>query len=405
MLTRRTLLGYSAGASFVSLGGAIPWLFARAAEQSAKADANDHALVVIELGGGNDGLNTVIPYHEPLYYKNRRTLGIPEKKVLRLGDQLGLHPKMGAMAELFGDGHVAIVQGVGYPKPDRSHFRSMEIWHTASVEERQPTFGWLGRYLDATTKNSTPQTLAALALNDQLPQAFHAESCVVPVVSKLEALPPDDDDEHAGASLLRTLSTATIRSPSPVPFLRRQAASFYRTADTLKAASAAYKPKADYPDGDLAAQLRHAAQILSAGIGTRVLFVSQGGYDTHANQVDEHATLLDQLSTSLSAFLKDAKAQGFADRVVVLVFSEFGRRVDENASKGTDHGAASCSFLCGHKVKGGLVGAYPSLASLGEGDLVYSTDFRSVYASILENWLRCPSEPVLGAKFPTLPLF
>jgi uncharacterized protein (DUF1501 family) len=379
----------------------MPGLFARAAELSARADVNDHVLVVVELSGGNDGLNTLIPFEDALYYKNRRTLGVPKKDVLRLSDQVGLHPRMGPMAELFRAGRLSVVQGVGYPKPDRSHFRSMEIWHTARDEGRPPTSGWLGRYLDVSAASTRAEALPALALTDALPHAFQAERTVVPVVAEVEAFSSGGEPGSASA-LRRALSTTTEPASGPIPFLRRQAGSYYRTAEQLEAATKRYKAGAEYPEGELAAQLRRAAQILSGGLGARVLFASHDGYDTHADQADEHGALLEHLAASLAAFDKDLKAQGLDEKVVVLVFSEFGRRVDENASKGTDHGAASCLFLSGAKVRGGLAGQYPSLKVLGEGDLVYQTDFRSVYATVLENWLGCASEPVLGARFPTL---
>jgi uncharacterized protein (DUF1501 family) len=415
MLRRREFLGMgTAGLSYVSLAGGMPGLFARVAEASARSDANDHALVVIELDGGNDGLNTVIPFEDALYYRNRRTLGIPKKEVIRLGDRFGLHPRMKALGELFREGRVAVVQGVGYPDPDRSHFRSMEIWHTASTDPTVPEAGWLGRYLDALQPLSSPPPSdpfpGGLALTDSLPQALQAQRVMVPVVAQLDNV---GEANEAQAALLRKLSTGpsglgagVTSAPGPAAFLRRQADTLYRTADRLKAAveKAQPVPAIEYPEGDLGGQLRRAAQILGAGLGVRVLFVSQDGFDTHSNQAEGHGNLLEALSRSLDAFHRDLTARKLADRVVVMVFSEFGRRVDENASLGTDHGAASCMFLVGDKVKGGLAGQYPSLATLGDGDLIYNTDFRSVYATLLDRWLGCPPETVLGKPMPMLDL-
>jgi uncharacterized protein (DUF1501 family) len=405
MISRRAFLGRGvAGASFVSLAGAMPRLFARAAEDSARADANDHVLVVVELQGGNDGLNTVIPFEDPLYYKNRRTLGIGKKEVRPLSKQVGLHPKMGTMAELFKEGRLAVIQGAGYPQPDRSHFRSMEIWHTASLNARPPDTGWLGRYLDASLKPGEDNVLRGLDLTGSLAQAFQAEKSVVPVIGQLEALTQAEQDDQAKAALTRSLSGLRNQASSPIGFLRKQATATYAAADHLKQAAGKYKTGAQYPDGELSAQLHKGAQILSARLGVRVLFASLGGFDTHAGQAESHSNLLEQLSGALGAFDNDLKRQGLSDKVIVLAFSEFGRRVDENASRGTDHGAASCLFLSGARVKGGLVGQYPSLEKLGEGDLIYSTDFRSVYATILEDWLGCPAEATLGTTFPKLGL-
>jgi uncharacterized protein (DUF1501 family) len=402
--TRRRFLGDCAsGLSFVSLGGAMPGLFARAAEASRMADSNDHVLVVLELAGGNDGLNTVVPFEDPLYYKNRRRLGLPKQDVQKLTDLVGLHPNMGPMAGLFKAGELAIVQGVGYPKPDRSHFRSMEIWHTASTEAPSPTTGWLGRCLDTPEPTGDDRAPRGLSLTNTTPQALLADHQVFPVVSQLDAFNQDEDASAASGKLRRRLTTGPDSS-GPLGFLRRQSDAVYRMADRLKAATEKYKGGVEYPGGPLGDQLKRAAQIIAGRMGVRVLFASQDGYDTHANQLEAHATLLGDLSSCLAAFRKDLAAQGVTDRVVVMAFSEFGRRVDENASLGTDHGAASNLFLLGPKVRGGLVGKYPSLADLGEGDLVYNTDFRSVYATLLDRWLGCPPERTLGRAFPTLDL-
>jgi uncharacterized protein (DUF1501 family) len=411
-LRRREFLGLGlgvAGLSYVSLAGATRGhgLFERAAEASERAERNDHALVVIELDGGNDGLNTLIPFEDALYYRNRRTLGIPRKEVIRLDDRVGFHPRMKALGELFRAGQVAVVQGVGYPQPDRSHFRSMEIWHTATTDPA-PATGWLGRYLEAPSgpePGPGPDAFPrGLALTDSLPQALQAQRATVPVVAQLDSLGEADETQ---AALLRKLSTAP-GAKGPAAFLRRQADTLYRTADRLKAAVEKAPPSSAiaYPEGDLGGQLHRAAQILGADLGVRVLFVSQDGFDTHAGQADQHGNLLEGLSQSLDAFRRDLAARKLSDRVLVLVFSEFGRRVDENASGGTDHGAASCLFLVGSssQVKGGLAGRHPSLETLGDGDLIYNTDFRSVYATILDRWLGCPAEQVLGKPYPILDL-
>ena len=402
--TRRGFLAQGAtGLSFVSLGGSMPGLFARAAEASTLADRNDHVLVVVELAGGNDGLNTVVPFEDALYYKNRRRLGLPKNELHKISDHIGLHPKMDSLAERFKEGQLAIVQGVGYPRPDRSHFRSMEIWHTASVEATPPTSGWLGRCLDATEPPGPDNPPSGMSLSGSLPQAFQADRAVVPVVEQLDAFNEEAEANGAAAKLRRRLTTGPATTGA-LGFLRRQADVVYRTADRLKQATDGYKSEVEYPDNALGEQLKRAAQIITGRMGVKVLFASQDGYDTHANQAEAHANLLGDLSGALSAFQSDLAAQKLADQVVVMVFSEFGRRVDENASGGTDHGAASNLLLLGSKVRGGLIGKYPSLADLGEGDLVYNTDFRSVYATLLDRWLGCPAERSLGQAFPTMEL-
>jgi uncharacterized protein (DUF1501 family) len=406
MLTRRQFLGTGAGLSALALGGAVPGLFARAADAAARADHNDRVLVVVELAGGNDGLNTVIPFENDLYHKARPTLHIAGEQVQKLTDQVGLHPSMAAAAELFKGGQLAVVQGVGYPEPDRSHFRSMEIWHTASTAARPPTTGWLGRVLDASFKEDD-DGLAGLALTDGLPQALLADKLSVPVVKKIDdfgtgvADSPDADPPRA--RLLRALSTGPSVRGEPMPFLRRQAETAYRTAAKLHDAAGKYQSDVEYP-GELGAQLRRASQAIAANLGVRLLWVSQGGYDTHSKQGPAHQALLGELAGALAAFQKDMQKQKAAERVLVLTFSEFGRRVEENASQGTDHGAASCLFLAGSMVKGGLAGTYPSLEKLGEGDLIHTVDFRSVYATVLEKWLGCDAGKVLGEKFRPMEL-
>jgi uncharacterized protein (DUF1501 family) len=398
---RREFLGI-AGLSFVSLTGFAPRLFAQVAEESAAAAQSDHVLVVVELSGGNDGLNTVIPFENDLYYKNRRTLGIPKANIHKLAEGLGLHPAMESLAELYKEGRVAIVQGAGYPEPDRSHFRSMEIWQTASTEKLAPSVGWLGRFVDNLPQKPDDAALPGLAFTGSLPQACQAEKTVFPVVGELDAFAGAEQPEQTAIALRRKLTTTSGKSKGSVQFLRRQSAVVYRTVDKLKGAAEKYKSTIEYPGSALGGQLKHAAQILAGDLGVRVMYVSQDGYDTHSGQAEAHTGLLGDLSTSLAAFDKDLRALGLADKVAVVVFSEFGRRVDENASAGTDHGAASCLFVAGAKIKGGLYGEYPRLDKLGEGDLLFNTDFRSVYATLLEKWLGCPAAKVLGNEFPIM---
>src|SRR5262245_47531519 len=404
MLTTRREFLTTAGVSFVSLSTLAPRLFAQVAHESAAAGKNDNVLVVVELSGGNDGLNTVIPFENDLYYKNRRTLGIPRANVQKLADGVGLHPALEGLAGVYKEGHLAIVQGVGYPEPDRSHFRSMEIWQTASTEKLPPTAGWLGRYVDQLPRAADDAALPGLAFTGSLPQACQADKAIIPVVGELEAFAGAEQPDQKEIALRRKLSTASGKAKGSVQFLRNQAAAVYRTVDRLKGAAEKYKSTVEYPGSALGGQLKHAAQILAGDLGVRVMYASQDGYDTHSGQAEAHSGLLGDLSASLAAFDKDLKGLGLADRVALIVFSEFGRRVDENASAGTDHGAASCLFVAGAKIKGGLYGEYPRLDKLGEGDLIFNTDFRSVYAGLLDNWLGCPAQKIFKGEFPPLKL-
>ena len=397
MHTRREFLSV-AGASFVSLSAFAPRLFAQVAQASEAAAKNDRVLVVVELSGGNDGLNTLIPFENDLYYKNRRALGIPKGSVHKIADGLGLHPSLEPLAELYKEGRLSVVQGVGYPEPDRSHFRSMEIWHTASTNKLPPLSGWLGRVIDQLPKESD-NALPGLAFNGSLPQACRCEKGVVPVVGELEAFANAEQPEQKEIALRRKLSTVSGKSNNAVQFLRNQSGAVYRTVDKIKGAAEKYKSTVEYPGSGLGGQLKHAAQILAGDLGVRVMYTSQDGYDTHSNQPEQHAALLADLATSLAAFDKDLRGLNLADKVAVVVFSEFGRRVDENASHGTDHGAASCLFVAGAKIKGGLFGQYPRLDKLGEGDLIFNTDFRSVYATLLDKWLGCEAKQILDGEF------
>lgn len=399
MPTRRQFLAQSAALSLASWA-AMPRLLTQAAAAAVVADKNDHVLVVVELNGGNDGLNTIVPFNDDLYYKARPKLGLPKDQLHAINDDLGLHPNLAPLAKFYKDGKVAVIQGIGYPEPDRSHFRSMEIWHVGTNAKRVPATGWLGRALD---QSGAPQPgeLGAMALTGALPQALQADLWNVPVLQQLDTLVAAGEGTPKQKLLLKLATNG--HSTGAADYLRKQAAETYRTAERIRAAAEAYKFTVDYP-GEFGQQLKRAAQLITADLGMRVLFASQGGYDTHSQQANQHVSLFTELAGALDAFQRDLEAQNAADRVIVLVFSEFGRRVAENASLGTDHGAASCTFLLGNKVRGGLVGKYPGLDKLDDGDLIHTVDFRSVYATILDGWLSCPSEKVLGQKFAGLDL-
>lgn len=410
---RRDFLKQLGTAGIVSLGIAPPAFLSRAAralENSPARPSNDCVLVLVQLAGGNDGLNTVVPYGDPEYYKARPGIGIPKPAVLKIDENLGLHPQMTGFKELYDEGRLAIVQGVGYPNPDRSHFRSMDIWHSARPDADYTTDGWLGRGLELAPL-SQADGLRALALGtNRLPLALLSSKVNVPSVTDLAGYHLDlGSGPEQNQKLKRRVMGETAANTGPagpadstLEFLRKTALTAFSSADRLKEVTASYRPAATYPANGLGERLKTVAQIIAGDLGTRVIFVSLDGFDTHAQQAGAHHSLLTELSSAVRAFFQDLKGHKLDDRVVLATFSEFGRRVKENGSLGTDHGAASQIFVAGAGVKGGLHGAHPSLTDLVEGDLRFHTDFRSVYATLLTRILDWPTEGILGGRFPLL---
>ena len=398
-VSRRDLLRH--GVTLIAVGVAAPGWLARLAAADAQVHRkgqhapNDRVLVVVQLGGGNDGLNTVIPYTETLYRQMRPTLAISESEVVPLNDRIGLHPAFAKVKPLIDAGQFTIIQGVGYPNPNRSHFRSMEIWQTANPDKVEGT-GWLGRYLD-TLPESARNPLIGITLGRESPVAMNGQKVSVPCVASLE-----DFQSLAGeqAEALRAVYTVQEQRTAPV---RTATLKALDAAETIRAKLGQYRSAVEYPRTPFARALQQVAQLVAANTGTRVVYCSTGGFDTHAQQARPHATLLQNVAEGLSAFWADLQAMGKADKVLLLVFSEFGRRVAENGSAGTDHGAAAPVFVIGKKVQAGLLGEHPSLQSLQDGDLRYHTDFRSVYATVLEDWLDADSQPILGGRFRKIP--
>lgn len=411
---RRVFLQQLGTAGIVSLGISPPAFLSRAAWAIDAAQARStsgRVLVLVQLSGGNDGLNTVIPHGDAEYYKARPGIGIARPNVLKIDDALGLHPQMTGFKELYDEGQLAIVQGVGYPNPDRSHFRSMDIWHSARPDADYTQDGWLGRGLDQTVEGHAGE-LRALALGtNRLPLALLGAKVNVPSVSNLAGYHLElGGGPEANRTLQRRLMgeladrTANAGSAGAaagnLDFLRKTTLSAFSSADKLKEVTASYKPAATYPTNGLGEKLKIVAQIIAGDLGTRVIFVSLDGFDTHAQQAPAHQGLLGELSSAVRAFFTDLKGHNLDQRVVLATYSEFGRRVKENGSLGTDHGAASQVFVAGPTVKAGLVGKHPSLTDLVEGDLKFHTDFRSVYSTLLTRVLDWPAETVLGGKFP-----
>ncbi len=405
---RRDFLRSSLSAStLVALGAStVPEFLGRSARAAAGPKSNERVLVVVQLIGGNDGLNTVVPHGSDGYPRGRRALRIAAGEVHKITSEIGFHPSMGAMAKLLEAGKLAVVQGVGYPNPDRSHFRSMEIWESARMEADAIDTGWIGRSLDARASGSGDDPRAIHIGSRSLPLALKSKRTEVPSLESLEQYRLKFAGE-ARAALGAIGKVARPDGPGDDPllgFLRRSTLAAFESSRRLEEV---VRPKGGgpaYPAFGLARRLELIAQVIKAGYGTRIYYTTLDGFDTHAHQLGSHAALLKELSDSVAAFTHDLEASGQGDRVAVLAFSEFGRRVAENASLGTDHGAAAPVFVVGPVAKAGLVGPHPSLDDLDDGDLKFGVDFRRVYASLLDSWLGCPAAPVVGDGFAPLEL-
>jgi uncharacterized protein (DUF1501 family) len=364
--------------------------------------ANDRVLLVINFQGGNDGLNTVVPYGMADYYRYRPSLGVPQSDVLRIDNVVGLNPVLEPFKKMYDAGKVAIVQGVGYPDPDHSHFRSTEIWQTAQPKGYEST-GWIGRYLD-TAGLPKDNLFNAVALNNVLPELMISKTTDVPAVDALRGYGLRSDSSATNREAFHEFVRDTT-VPFRSPFLAQVAEiedHAQRGAEELPKLVAGYKSQATYPTTALGRSLALAAQIVGSKLGTRVLYIQHGSFDTHVTQKQTQDRLLADFANAIDAFYTDLAAHGNDGRVLTMTFSEFGRRVPENASRGTDHGEAAPVFLIGGGVKGGLYGNHPDLAQLNMGNLPFSTDFRSVYATVIERWLGRPSAAVVGGTFSPL---
>lgn len=399
-MTRRELLK---GGSMIAVGLVAPrWLstIARAdvlrQAKGGKA-AKDTVLVVCQLTGGNDGLNTVVPYANKAYYSLRPTLGVPEEQVLKLSESVGLHPSMTGLHQLFKEGKVAVIQSVGYPNPNRSHFRSMDIWQSASPDN-QMKHGWIGRHLDQQLSVGPLNPVMALGLSTEKPLALTGDKASIPCFASLvdiRNMVGDEDSER----MLREIQGMDAPTMSDRRVVQEANRSALDAVSVLSKQLSNYEPKQDYGTSKFGSGFKQIAQILATSPATRVVYFSNSGFDTHAKQQGQHDALLGGYSQAVAAFQKEMESLGMADRVIVLTFSEFGRRVAENGSGGTDHGTAAPMFLVGSKVKGGLHGPIPDLSDLDNGDLRFKVDFREVYAATLDQWMGGDSEVVLGQKF------
>lgn len=406
------------GTSLLALGSVVPEFLATTALAAEKTEkGKDTILVVIEMTGGNDGLNTVIPFADDLYHKARPTLALGKKEVLKLDDYCGLHPRMSGMKGLYDNKKLAVIRGVGYPNPNRSHFESMDIWQLADPNLAQ-TNGWLARTIPGMSIKDAG--VPGMFLGDErLPVALQgADGGVISLADRANFKLQLTGNEQSRKKLIEDLNgnaDSDTKASDLAAFVRKRQLQTYTSLQKIEEALKQTGPEQQNEGGfrrggdpnslaSLNGKLGLIGRLIQKGLGTRIYYVQIGGFDTHATQEKPHGDLLGDLSNSISNFFNALGNDDAADRVALMTYSEFGRRVKENGSKGTDHGSGSCMFVAGNKVAGGLVGKHPSLSELTDGDLRYHTDFRRVYASLLDDWLGVESRGVLNDTFEKLTL-
>lgn len=400
-MKRRDFLKNSA---FATAGTMLVPHFLKAYETQAMgqlAAPSGKILVVVQLSGGNDGLNTVVPYRNDIYYRERPTIAIQPEKVLRLTDDIGLHPALQPLQSLYDDGLVTIINNVGYPNPDRSHFRSMDIWQTASNADQYLRTGWVGRYLDAACSGKAQEPFRTIEVDDTLSLALKGKN-----LNGLAVLDPKKLYNQTRSGLIAKLGKqADHNEPTPVAYLYKTLAETVSSAEYVYDKANAKRTPATYPNHELGKRLKTVAELIQSGVSTSVYYVSISGFDTHINQPGQQERLLGQYAEAVNAFMTDLKATNRQNDVLLMTFSEFGRRVKQNASNGTDHGTANNVFLIG----GGLparrvLNEAPDLSKLTDGDLTFSVDFRQIYATLLRDYLGANDVAVLGQPFDRLKL-
>jgi uncharacterized protein (DUF1501 family) len=412
--SRRDFLKAGLGSSaLLAYGLSVPTFLARTANALAADRAGNagRVLVVLQLDGGNDGLNTVVPYGDDNYRKHRQKLQMARDQVRRIDEHMGLHPALTGLEQVLQKGQLAVVQSVGYPNPNRSHFESMAIWHAGRLRPDASQPGWLARALDERLGRTGGDTPALHVSSALLPHALYGSQRQVPSLLDLErfrrrvGVTEGDGAAEQRAALDQVAGLERGGPGSLLQFVQRSTVLSYTSSARLEQTLHGKRAPAAYPDNNgLAQRLRLIAQLIQAGLDTSIYYTQLGGFDTHANQQGTHFGLLREMGDALKAFLDDLGSSGDAKRVLVLVFSEFGRRLAENASGGTDHGTAAPVLLLGGSVRPGLHGPYPNLEDLADGDPKHAVDFRQVYATVLDDWLACPAQAVLGEKFERLPV-
>ena len=369
------------------------------------ATKKDPVLVVLQLSGGNDALNTLVPHGDPLYYDNRPAVRVPEGQALDLDGYAGLNPNMGPLKRLYDEGKVAVIQGVGYPNPNRSHFRSMDIWHTCEPD-KQGTEGWLGRVIREIDPNKE-NVLTGVNFGRGLPRALAAPGVPVASVGNLATYGvltgiEADEQRIEALDIFSKMYSPTIGRSSVVDYLSQTGMDALKGADILSTAPEMYSSTVEYGDDVVAQYMKNIAQVHLAGFGTRILYTTApyNSFDTHAGELAAHASLWGNTSNAIADFMDDLREHNASDNVTLLVFTEFGRRVHDNGS-GTDHGSGGVAFVVGDNVKGGMYGEYPSLEEdkLLEGDLHFNNDFRSIYTDLLEGWMGLDAQPLVNGQF------
>ncbi len=358
-------------------------------------------LVIVQLSGGNDGLNTVVPYKNDIYYSSRSNLSIKENDVFKLTDELGFNPGMEKFKELYDNGNLSIINSVGYPNPDRSHFRAMDIWQSGSGSEEYIDTGWLGRYLDSECEGCA-NSHHAIEVSDSLSLALKGE--------KRNGIAVQDPGrffytsaENFFSDVGKIYKEGNHPDEHNVEYLYKTVVEAMSSAEYVYKTSKIYESRQSYPNGEFGKHLKTIAELIISGIDTSVFYVSLGGFDTHANQKGRQENLLKQMSDGLYAFTEDLKKNDRLNDTLIFTFSEFGRRVAQNASNGTDHGTANNVFLIGGNItKPGFYNSAPNLADLDNGDLKYQLDFRDIYATLLNKWLGADDSAVLGGSFNKL---
>jgi uncharacterized protein (DUF1501 family) len=373
--------------------------FLKAFEKPAMVPPGNKVLVVLQLSGGNDGLNTVIPVRNDIYYKVRPRLGITKEQALLLTDEVGLHPALTGLKELYDDGSLGILNSVGYPNPDRSHFRSMDIWHSASNSDQYVYTGWLGRYLDAQCAGCDKPT-QALELDDVLSLAMKGEHAKALAMRDPRRLYTTANEKYFKDIAAHHTHDA---SEKPVDYLYKTMAETVSSADYIFKQSRLHPSSAEYPKSDIGNSLKTIASLIFSEINTKVYYVSLGSFDTHVGQEGQQKRLFTDMNAAITAFVKDLKANNRFQDVLLMSFSEFGRRVSQNASGGTDHGTANnMFFVSGGLQQKGVLNPLPDLADLQDGDLKYKVDFKNVYATVLNKWLQTDDRKILGKQFEHL---
>lgn len=379
--------------------------FLKPLEAMGTAQMSGHRnLVIIQLSGGNDGLNTVVPYEMDEYYRQRKTIALAKDSLIRLNDSQGLNPNMAALRELYDDGLMGILNSVGYPNPNRSHFRSMDIWHSASDANEYLSTGWIGRYLDAccagAPKDNRPEPYTTLEVDDTLSLALKGDT-----MTGLAVKDPAQLYRATREPFFRGIleNQGEHLNEDNLGYLYKTMAETHSCAQYIEETAKIYKSQATYPRGAFANHLKTVARFICSGLQTRVYYVSLGGFDTHSSQVGQQNRLLQNYSEAVAAFIKELKANNRLDDTLVMTFSEFGRRVGQNASNGTDHGTANNVFVFGGKLKqSGVLNAAPDLRDLDSGDLKYQIDFREIYATLLDKWLNIENRQVLNRNYQGL---